>query len=139
MLEINRRMEKGIPGAPQTRLTHAAPYFDKLKQHLDETQADLPCWHGEMYFEYHRGVFTSQGRNKRANRAAEFANLTAETAGRKPAHRLCLPRRRAAPQLGADPAEPVPRYFTRFGPGRDIRSLAAAVRRDPRVRCQNYR
>ena len=25
MLEINRRMEKGIPGAPQTRLTHAAP------------------------------------------------------------------------------------------------------------------
>lgn len=62
---------------PQTRLTHAAPYFDKLKQHLDETQADLPCWHGEMYFEYHRGVFTSQGRNKRANRAAEFANLTA--------------------------------------------------------------
>ena len=33
-----------------------------------------------MYFEYHRGVFTSQGRNKRANRAAEFANLTAETA-----------------------------------------------------------
>lgn len=80
MLEINRRMEKGIPGAPQTRLTHAAPYFDKLKQHLDETQADLPCWHGEMYFEYHRGVFTSQGRNKRANRAAEFANLTAETA-----------------------------------------------------------
>ena len=80
MLEINRRMEKGIPGAPQTRLTHAAPYFDKLKQHLDETQADLPCWHGEMYFEYHRGVFTSQGRNKWANRAAEFANLTAETA-----------------------------------------------------------
>lgn len=51
-----------------------------MKQHLDETQADLPCWHGEMYFEYHRGVFTSQGRNKWANRAAEFANLTAETA-----------------------------------------------------------
>lgn len=142
MLEINRRMEKGIPGAPQTRLTHAAPYFDKLKQHLDETQADLPCWHGEMYFEYHRGVFTSQGRNKRANRAAEFANLTAETArcpGRKPAHRLRLPRRRAAPQLGADPAEPVPRYFTRLGSGRGIRSLAAAIRRDPRVRCQNHR
>ena len=67
-------------------LTHAAPYFDKLKQHLDETQADLPCWHGEMYFEYHRGVFTSQGRNKRANRAAEFANLTAETAAARTNH-----------------------------------------------------
>lgn len=80
MLEMNRRLEKGIPGAPQTRLTHAAPYFEKLKRHLEETKADLPCWHGEMYFEYHRGVFTSQARNKRANRQAEFFNLTAETA-----------------------------------------------------------
>lgn len=79
MLEINRRLEKGIPGAPQTRLTHAGPYFDALKHHLDETRDELPCWHGEMYFEYHRGVFTGQGRNKRANREAEFANMTAET------------------------------------------------------------
>lgn len=79
MLEINRRMEKGIPGAPRTRLIHAAPFFEELKQRLAQAQEELPCWHGELYLEYHRGVFTSQARNKRANREAEFANMTAES------------------------------------------------------------
>lgn len=79
MLELQRRLARGIPGAPQTRQSHAAPFFDKLEQDLAQRGEPLPCWSGEFYFEYHRGVFTSQARNKRANRQAEFANLTAET------------------------------------------------------------
>ncbi|NJM07695.1 alpha-mannosidase, partial [Candidatus Gracilibacteria bacterium] len=31
----------------------------------------LPTWVGELYFEYHRGTYTSQAAIKRANRAAE--------------------------------------------------------------------
>lgn len=79
MLEMQRRLARGIPGAPQTRQSHAAPFFDKLERDLADRGQTLPCWNGEFYFEYHRGVFTSQARNKRANRQAEFANLTAET------------------------------------------------------------
>lgn len=77
MLEMNRRLEKGIPGAPQTRISFAGDFFDRLEQSLQGRE--LPVWSGEYYFEYHRGVFTSQGRIKRNNRQAEFANLTAET------------------------------------------------------------
>ncbi|WP_345321452.1 hypothetical protein [Candidatus Villigracilis proximus] len=32
----------------------------------------MPVWNGELYLEYHRGTYTSQARNKRANRKAEF-------------------------------------------------------------------
>ena len=79
MLETQRRLARGIPGVPRTRISHAAPFFDQLEQDLARRGEPLPCWSGEFYFEYHRGVFTSQARTKQANRRAEMANLTAET------------------------------------------------------------
>jgi alpha-mannosidase len=38
----------------------------------------VPTWKDELYFEYHRGVFTSQAAQKRNNRMSEAATLTAE-------------------------------------------------------------
>ncbi|MGA1983512.1 MAG: glycoside hydrolase family 38 C-terminal domain-containing protein [Acidobacteriaceae bacterium] len=38
----------------------------------------LPTWNDELYFEYHRGVFTTQAAHKAANRASETATLDAE-------------------------------------------------------------
>jgi alpha-mannosidase len=38
----------------------------------------LPTWNDELYFEYHRGVFTSQAAHKRGNRMSETATLDAE-------------------------------------------------------------
>ncbi|HEY4381746.1 MAG TPA: glycoside hydrolase family 38 C-terminal domain-containing protein, partial [Acidobacteriaceae bacterium] len=38
----------------------------------------LPTWNDELYFEYHRGVFTSQAKHKLANRRTETATLDAE-------------------------------------------------------------
>jgi alpha-mannosidase len=38
----------------------------------------VPTWKDELYFEYHRGVFTSQAAHKRNNRMSEAATLTAE-------------------------------------------------------------
>jgi alpha-mannosidase len=32
----------------------------------------MPTWNGELYLEYHRGTYTTQARNKRANRKSEF-------------------------------------------------------------------
>ena len=38
----------------------------------------LPTWNDELYFEYHRGVFTTQAGLKRSNRMTETATLDAE-------------------------------------------------------------
>ncbi len=38
----------------------------------------LPTWNDELYFEYHRGVYTSQAQHKRGNRLTETATLDAE-------------------------------------------------------------
>lgn len=38
----------------------------------------LPVWHDELYFEYHRGVFTTQSNHKRSMRQAEEQMLNAE-------------------------------------------------------------
>jgi alpha-mannosidase len=38
----------------------------------------LPTWDDELYFEYHRGVYTSQAKHKLANRESEAATLDAE-------------------------------------------------------------
>jgi alpha-mannosidase len=38
----------------------------------------LPTWNDELYFEYHRGVFTSQAAHKAANRKSEAATIDAE-------------------------------------------------------------
>ena len=72
MLENCRRMEKGIPGCPQTHQTHAREFFEKLEKDVAGNRF-LPTWEGELYLEYHRGTYTSMARNKRYNRKAEFA------------------------------------------------------------------
>ncbi|GAC1362265.1 MAG: alpha-mannosidase [Acidobacteriaceae bacterium] len=38
----------------------------------------LPTWKSELYFEYHRGIFTTQAAHKRNMRASEVATLDAE-------------------------------------------------------------
>ncbi|MEQ1934707.1 MAG: alpha-mannosidase, partial [Fimbriimonadaceae bacterium] len=39
---------------------------------------DLATWSGELYFEYHRGTYTTQANNKKHNRACEFLLRDAE-------------------------------------------------------------
>ncbi|KAL4795500.1 glycosyl hydrolases family 38 N-terminal domain-containing protein [Aspergillus venezuelensis] len=46
-------------------------FFAKLeKKSAEGTQ--FPTWYGELYFELHRGTYTTQANNKRNNRRAEF-------------------------------------------------------------------
>ncbi|KAL2867121.1 alpha-mannosidase [Aspergillus lucknowensis] len=46
-------------------------FFAKLeKKSADRTK--FPTWYGELYFELHRGTYTTQANNKRNNRRAEF-------------------------------------------------------------------
>ncbi|KAH7329321.1 glycoside hydrolase family 38 protein [Stachybotrys elegans] len=43
-------------------------FFDRLAPKAD----DFPTWYGELYFELHRGTYTTQANNKLNNRKAEF-------------------------------------------------------------------
>ena len=72
MLENQRRLEKGIPGAPRTVSSTALTFFRELEKKVKDRE-ELPRWVGELYLEYHRGTYTTMARNKRFNRRAEFA------------------------------------------------------------------
>lgn len=72
MLENQRRMEKGIPGCPNTKPTHVREFFEQLEKDVSGDKY-LPSWSGELYLEYHRGTYTTMGRNKKYNRKSEFA------------------------------------------------------------------
>jgi alpha-mannosidase len=44
--------------------------FDNLEKRISEG-LDLVTWYGELYFELHRGTYTTQANNKRNNRKSE--------------------------------------------------------------------
>lgn len=72
MLENCRRLEKGIPGSPRAKQSHALEFFRNLEETVKGNRY-LPKWVGELYLEYHRGTYTSMARNKKFNRRSEFA------------------------------------------------------------------
>jgi alpha-mannosidase len=64
-----------LPGMPRVRQGKVIDFFRRLEA---ESGDRLPTWNGELYLELHRGTYTTQSRNKRANRKAEFALHDAE-------------------------------------------------------------
>lgn len=74
MLENIREMAD-FPAVPRMRQEHVGDFFRKLERDSGEC---LPVWNGELYLEYHRGTYTTQSRNKRANRKSEFLLHDAE-------------------------------------------------------------
>lgn len=68
MLERGRRL-RNFPGLPKTEIGHIDDFFMTYHGKEDE----LPVWNGEMYYENHRGTFTSQAFVKKNNRKGEIA------------------------------------------------------------------
>ncbi len=68
------RAYRAFPGMPQLRMSTVKAALEALEAGAE----DLPVWTGEHYLEGHRGVYTSQGWIKRANRRAERALHQAE-------------------------------------------------------------
>lgn len=66
MIETVRRA-KDLRGLPRTEPRTSEQFFDLLEKDV----TDLPVQIGELYFELHRGTYTSQARIKRDNRKAE--------------------------------------------------------------------
>ena len=71
MLEYRRKMDK-IPGLPYVKMSTAGEYFRRLHDTVEHTDQYVHTWDGELYLEYHRGTYTSQGYNKRMNRLMEL-------------------------------------------------------------------
>jgi len=75
MLETAQRWRKDAV-YPRLELGAVQPWFDDLAKRAPSL--DLPVWKSELYFQYHRGVFTSQAETKKGNRRSEELLLTAE-------------------------------------------------------------
>ncbi|KAJ1671279.1 Glycoside hydrolase, 38 vacuolar alpha mannosidase, partial [Coemansia sp. RSA 25] len=67
MLERLRRVED-VDGVP--RVKHAHP--NEFYEHVENTAKELVSWKGELYFELHRGTYTSQALTKKLNRQSEL-------------------------------------------------------------------
>jgi alpha-mannosidase len=61
---------------PQLKFGTAGAYFHEMEKNLSEL--NVPVYNDELYFEYHRGVQTTQAKEKKGNRKAEVEMLTAE-------------------------------------------------------------
>ncbi len=76
MLEQFRRV-RDLEGLPRVEIEPPSAYFDAAI----EEYPDAPRWVGELYFETHRGTYTSQARTKQGNRRCELLLHEAELWG----------------------------------------------------------
>jgi alpha-mannosidase len=61
---------------PKLQFSFARDFFSDMEKKLPTMQ--VPTWDGELYFQYHRGVFTTQAETKRRIRRSEENVLNAE-------------------------------------------------------------
>ncbi len=66
-----------LPDFPRVEQSSSEAFFQRLEERV-WNDPNLPTWVGELYLEYHRGTYTSQGWIKRANRRAELLYREAE-------------------------------------------------------------
>ncbi|CAG8784831.1 4953_t:CDS:10, partial [Dentiscutata erythropus] len=67
MIERLRRL-KDIDGLAKVNMGSADEFYERL----EEGSAELVSWKGELYFELHRGTYTSHGKIKKYNRKSEL-------------------------------------------------------------------
>lgn len=77
MLELAERFA-ALPGVPTVQSGTVQEFVDQTRAALASAPVPVPVWDGELYLEYHRGTYTSQGWIKRANRWAEHLYHDAE-------------------------------------------------------------
>ena len=65
---------RDLEGLPRVEIESAEEFFDAAMAEYP----DAPRWVGELYFETHRGTFTSQARTKAGNRRCELLLREAE-------------------------------------------------------------
>src|SRR5260221_2444283 len=76
MLDDAARLMKPDAIYPKLEFSTAAAFFNELEKKLPALK--VPVWKDELYFEYHRGVLTTQAETKRRIRTTEELLLNAE-------------------------------------------------------------
>jgi len=76
MLDTAARWMKPDVVYPNLQFTTASSFFDELQKKLPGMP--VPTWRDELYFEYHRGVMTTQAETKKRIRKTEELLLNAE-------------------------------------------------------------
>lgn len=61
--------ERDLEGMPRVEMTSPVDFFDEL----DREGGPVHTWDGELYFNAHRGTYTTQAAVKKNNRRSEFA------------------------------------------------------------------
>lgn len=61
---------------PNLKFSTALPFFESLGRNA--SGLNIPVWNDELYFEYHRGVYTTHAQMKRYNRKNEVLLANAE-------------------------------------------------------------
>ena len=82
---------KNLEGLPRCEIEVPGAYFSKLNT------SKLPSWVGELYFQAHRGTYTTQAKTKSGNRRSELGLREAELWGAAAAHltRFSFPLKQA--------------------------------------------
>ena len=76
MLDHARQLMAPDTVYSRLQFSFARDFFSDMEKKLPSMQ--VPTWDGELYFAYHRGVFTTQAETKRRIRRAEQTVLNAE-------------------------------------------------------------
>jgi alpha-mannosidase len=76
MLDNALRLKDPHAVFPTLQFSNATDFFANLEKKLPSL--NIPVWKDELYFQYHRGVFTTQAETKRRIRLSEETLLDAE-------------------------------------------------------------
>ena len=76
MLDSARRWQNGPNIFPQLTFGTAQSFFDDVEKNAAHLK--IPVWNNELYFQYHRGVMTTQSETKKRIRQSEELLLNAE-------------------------------------------------------------
>ena len=129
MLESAARVAD-LRGLPLVERSTAERFFDAVAERADE----LATISGQLYFEYHRGTYTSQSQTKLGNRAGERALHEAEAAAAIAWARgvAAYPAARARGAVARAAAQPVPRHPPRAPRCGEVHETAEAEQRSVR-------
>ncbi len=70
MLQRLRRV-RDLDGLPRCDIGTPNMFFEAVEAEIADQPGRVPEWHGELYFEMHRGTFTTQADTKVGNRRCE--------------------------------------------------------------------
>ncbi|MGD0008976.1 MAG: alpha-mannosidase [Terriglobia bacterium] len=76
MLDSAQRWQNGSNIFPQLTFGTAQSFFDDVEKNA--AHLEIPVWNNELYFQYHRGVMTTQSETKKRIRQSEELLLNAE-------------------------------------------------------------